>query len=69
MPLRAILNDQDIQAFNYSEAEWLVLKSHYRDNDLLMACYESNAIPKTKLCVMSKVWQHTHDFTHFFTEK
>lgn len=46
MPLRARLNGDDIQSFNYSESEWMELKSSYAQQALIMACCDRKAIPK-----------------------
>ena len=47
MPLRAVLDQRDIQAFDYSSEEWTALKGTYRNSILVTACCGHKAIPKT----------------------
>ncbi|TEW54302.1 hypothetical protein E2R68_08490 [Psychromonas sp. RZ22] len=47
MPLRAILDDVEIQSFNLDIEEWNLLKDTYKDKSLLMPCCPRKAIPKT----------------------
>ncbi|MCX2758973.1 hypothetical protein OQJ65_03775 [Vibrio sp. Sgm 22] len=47
MPLRAVINDVQVQAFNLDSQEWLQLKSNYKNSRLVMDCCGYNAIPKT----------------------
>lgn len=47
MPLRAVLDQHDIQAFDYDEDSWGDFKSTYRSHELVTACCGHKAIPKT----------------------
>lgn len=49
MPLRASTRDGDINAFDYSEAEWEKLKKSYRTIGIQMPCCGADAIPKTSV--------------------
>jgi len=57
MPLRAILDNQEVQSFNQTNEEWQNLKNSYRNHELTMHCCDRKAIPKT-----SKLG--THYFAH-----
>lgn len=46
MPLRAILDGFDIQAFNYHESDWDKLKRSYKNRSLKVVCCDRSAIPK-----------------------
>lgn len=47
MPLRATLNDNDIQSFNYDYEGWASLKETYKNQSLIMPCCQMKAVPKT----------------------
>lgn len=47
MPLRALIDGNDIHAYGYTEAEWDLLKKSYKASSLRMACCGNLAIPKT----------------------
>ncbi len=47
MPLRATLDDKDIQSFDFHRDEWISLKDTYKTQSLLMPCCQAKAIPKT----------------------
>ncbi|KKN85109.1 hypothetical protein LCGC14_0282780 [marine sediment metagenome] len=47
MPLRAILDGQQIQAFDLAPNDWNTLKETYKKGSLVMPCCPRNAIPKT----------------------
>lgn len=47
MPLRATLNDKQVQSFEFLLDEWEKLKHGYRQQKLLMPCCLNKAIPKT----------------------
>lgn len=46
MPLRAVKNGEMIQAYNFSEEEWDVLKEKRKKFKLIMPCCQNKAIPK-----------------------
>jgi hypothetical protein len=47
MPLRAVLDRNDIQAFDYDPDSWDALKRTYRHQELVTACCGRKAIPKS----------------------
>lgn len=47
MPLRALNNKSNINAFEYDEQSWRLLKSGYRSQDLRLPCCGAEAVPKT----------------------
>ena len=46
MPLRAVLNNQNIFSFEFNEITWANLKAIYKTKQLQMACCKTIAIPK-----------------------
>jgi len=46
MPIRAILNNEDILSVNYTDSAWDELKKNYRESSLVMPCCDAKAIPK-----------------------
>lgn len=46
MPLRAILNGNSIQSFDFNESSWSSLKENYKKETLVMSCCGNKAIPK-----------------------
>ncbi len=47
MPLRAILDNKEVQSFNQTQEKWKFLKSNYQNHDLTMQCCDRKGIPKT----------------------
>ncbi|EMI4429990.1 hypothetical protein V6478_003410 [Providencia rettgeri] len=47
MPIKALLNDDLIYSFMFSEHEWLQFKKDYKGQSLKMECCGHDAIPKT----------------------
>jgi|GEM_PF-1898496 len=47
MPLRALRGDENVCAFEYDPAGWLLLKGNYRASSLRMPCCGTSAVPKT----------------------
>jgi hypothetical protein len=47
VPLRAQIDGNDINAFDYDSAAWTVLKATYKTSNLQMPCCQNSAIPKT----------------------
>ncbi|HDF2342240.1 TPA: hypothetical protein PC598_001812 [Morganella morganii] len=47
MPLKAILDGEEIHSFTFNEREWEELKDSYRKRTLVMSCCGHGAIPKT----------------------
>lgn len=47
MPLRAVLNGETIQAFDYPIDAWDALKKKYKKENLSMPCCGGHSVPKT----------------------
>ncbi|MBE8232242.1 MAG: hypothetical protein HAW67_00805 [Endozoicomonadaceae bacterium] len=47
MPLRAVISEKTIHAFELAHEEWMHIKSTHKHINLLMPCCSRKAIPKT----------------------